>query len=173
MTETAIASRALELRRAFDEAFAAPLAMAGGDTLDLIGIMLGGQPYALRTGEIDGLRLGVSVTPVPSLVPELMGIAGFRGRLLPVYDLSALLGYPPGNGRWCAFAGASPAGVAFGSFEAHFRVDAAAARPRRVAATSPRVPLFAMAACLGPSLISLHWQSRCDSARSPCIPRKE
>ena len=58
-------------------------------------------------------------------MPELLGLAGSRGALVPVYDLGALLGYPrDGSRRWLVTtAGAVVVGLAFDRFEAHVRVD--------------------------------------------------
>jgi len=129
MTETAIAARAEELRQAFDQAFAAPAQPGLVDTIDLIGLTFGAEPYALRLAEIDGLQTGLVVSPLPTPMPNLMGVAGFRGRLLPVYDLAALLGYPPSAGRWFALAEQQSLAFAFDHFEEHFRVDAASTVP--------------------------------------------
>ncbi len=119
--------RAAELRRAFDESFAAPVAGAPPATTDFISIRLGADALALRVSEIDALRADIIVVPVPSPVPEFTGVAGFRGKLTPVYDLGALLGYPSTTGRWIALVAGRSVGFAFDQFEEHFRIESSAA----------------------------------------------
>ena len=115
--------RVAELRRAFDRAFADAPTSQVTELQDLLDIRLGTTPYALRVAEISGIVADMKVTPVPTRVAELLGIAGFRGSLLPVYDLRALVGHrastPP---RWVAIAAGNSLGVAFDRFEGHMRV---------------------------------------------------
>jgi len=81
-----------ELRRAFDAAFAAPAVQPVDDLATLITIRVAGQAFALRATEITALAKRSRIVPVPSRVPELMGLAGIRGALVPVYDLASILG---------------------------------------------------------------------------------
>lgn len=85
-------TRVEELRRAFDRAFADPPATAVTRFEELLAIGLGDAPFALRLREVAGLFADKPITRVPSPIPELLGIAGFRGVAVPVYDLRALLG---------------------------------------------------------------------------------
>lgn len=123
-----------ELRRAFDHSFAeAPLADAA-PLEDLLEIRVGATPYALRITEISGLFADRTITPLPTTVPELLGITSFQGSVLPVYDLGAILGYPmEEKPRWLAIAAGMPLGLAFARFERHVRIrrDAIVAQNRR------------------------------------------
>ncbi len=117
------ARRADELRRAFDQAFAVPPPLDRPAEHDLLGIHLATHPYALRLSEVAGLVADKAVTPVPSDHPALLGIAGFRGAILPVYGLPALLGHPAGAAcRWLAIAAAAPLAFAFEGFDGHLRI---------------------------------------------------
>jgi purine-binding chemotaxis protein CheW len=125
--ERRLSARARTLRREFDESFARA---AGGDEApreDLLAIRVGGDAYALRLTECAGLFVDRRVTPLPTSVRELLGLAGFRAALVPVYDLRALLGYPRAEvPRWMvSTAGAVVVGLAFDAFEAHLRVETA------------------------------------------------
>jgi chemotaxis signal transduction protein len=92
-----------QLRRAFDEAFAAPAVHPAEDLTTLIAIRVAGQAYALRATEITALAKRSRIVPVPSRVPELLGLAGIRGAPVPVYDLAALLGLSRnGEPQWLA-----------------------------------------------------------------------
>jgi purine-binding chemotaxis protein CheW len=63
------------------------------------------------------------VSPVPSSVRELLGMAGFRGSILPVYDLRLLLGVAPaGQPRWWVVAAGEPVALAFDSLDGHLRL---------------------------------------------------
>jgi purine-binding chemotaxis protein CheW len=118
---------AATLRRHFDEAFAAPASSIIVPLEDLLAIRVGSDPYALRLSEIAGFHVGVKIVPVPSPVPQLLGIVGIRGMMVPIYDLAALLRYPPeANSRWFVLARApQPVGFAFETFESHLQVSQA------------------------------------------------
>jgi chemotaxis signal transduction protein len=112
------------LRRSFDEGFAAPAALVNAQVEDLLAIRLASEPYALRLSEIAGLHVDIKIVPVPSPAGQLLGIIGIRGVMTPIYDLAALLRYPPGeNPRWIVFArGSQRVGLAFETFESHLQV---------------------------------------------------
>jgi len=130
-----LGQRAADLRHAFDRAFAEPPRSAAAPMEGLLAIGAGGDAYALRLAEITGLFVDKKLAPLPSLVPELLGIAGFRGALVPVFDLRALLGHPAGPPpRWLVLAfPRAPVGLAFDRFDGHLHVpgDAIAKMDRR------------------------------------------
>ena len=121
---------AAALRRSFDDSFAAPETSMIESQEGMLAIRVGADPYALLLSEIMGLYSDVRVIAVPSPVPQFKGIVGLRGMIAPVYDLAALMHYPPAaSTRWMVLAGgARPVGFAFESFEAHLRVPAASAQ---------------------------------------------
>ena len=70
--------------------------------------------------EIASLAVDRRIRPLPSPIPELLGIVGLRGAILPVYDLARLLGYPAASGaRWLAVLAAAPVGLAFAAFDGY------------------------------------------------------
>jgi chemotaxis signal transduction protein len=115
---------AAALRRLFDDSFAAAEAAKSARLEDLLAIRLGSDPYALRVSEIAGLHAGLKIVAVPSARAQLLGIVGLRGIMAPIYDLAALLRYPPAaNPRWVVLARMSqPVGFAFETFESHLQV---------------------------------------------------
>jgi chemotaxis signal transduction protein len=125
--EASMGDTAATLRRNFDESFAAPEAARPERLEDFLAIRIGSDPYALRMSEIAGLHVGVKIVPVPSPATQLLGIVGIRGMMAPIYDLAALLRYPPAaNSRWFVFARApQPVGFAFEAFESHLQVSSA------------------------------------------------
>ena len=119
-----IHQRISALRQDFDQAFARP---AGGERplqLDFLAIRVAGDPYAIRMSEIQNLQADRKLVVLPSLLPELLGVSGFRSILTPVYDLAQLLGYgPQSKARWLVVAeSASPIAFAFGEFDSHLRL---------------------------------------------------
>jgi purine-binding chemotaxis protein CheW len=118
-----IAERAAEMRRDFDRAFAAPVRFDQVLQDNFLAIKVGGQPCAIRLSEIAGLHVDKKITPVPGGNAALRGIAGFRGVIVPVYDLAAVLGFPGASStRWMVIAKATSAALAFESFERQLRV---------------------------------------------------
>ena len=91
-SDTREADRVTELRDAFDRSFAQAPSTEAAAVENLLAIRVGAHPYALRMAEVSGLFADKKVTRLPSPVPEFSGIAGFRGVVLPVYDLAMLLG---------------------------------------------------------------------------------
>ena len=113
------------MRRSFDEGFAAPAVLIREPVEALLLIRVASDPYALRLSEIAGLHVDLEIVPVPSSAPQLLGIVGVRGVMTPIYDLAALLRYPPGESpRWIVFArGSQRVGFAFETFESHLQVS--------------------------------------------------
>jgi chemotaxis signal transduction protein len=119
----ALATRAVELRRAFDDGFSRPRRFETTSTQDFLAIRLGAEPYAIRCSEIAGLFVDKKITRVPGQVGALLGVAGFRGAVMPVYDLRTLLGYPAAEAaRWLTVASATPVAFVFDAFDAHLRL---------------------------------------------------
>jgi len=112
------------LRQAFDQSFAEAPSGAQAERLDFLSIRVSGDLYALRLSEIQSLHASRRVVRAPSRLPELLGMAGFRGALTPVYDLAHLLGSgAQSSAKWLIVAQhASPIAFAFGGCEAHLRV---------------------------------------------------
>ncbi|HTT79626.1 MAG TPA: chemotaxis protein CheW [Stellaceae bacterium] len=121
----------LRLRDAFDRSFAEARRPDPPAIEKLLAIRSGPEPYALRLSEIAGLYADRKITPLPGSVPALLGIAGFRGAIVPVYDLPALLGHRPEEAaRWLVTAAGAPIAFAFAALDGHLQVapDAIVAR---------------------------------------------
>ncbi len=121
-------SRVEELRAEFDASFAAVPAPGRADRVALLSLRAGGELVALRVLEVSGLFKARTIVPVPSARPELVGLCGVRGAVLPVYGLARLLRIPeePGAARWMVLAGPrdGPVALAFGGLEGHLVVAA-------------------------------------------------
>jgi chemotaxis signal transduction protein len=132
-----------ELRRAFDESFAAPLRFRPPAGVSLLAIRAAGEALALRASRIGEIVARRSILPVPSRVPEMLGVLAVRGALAPVYDLAALLGLPSHEQerRWIALAShGTPVGLAFDELEGQIEVAAASLCPEQAAAARPLLP---------------------------------
>ncbi len=121
-----------QLRTRFDASFAEPPRPPLGDTVELLALRAGEGRYALRLSQAAGLYSDRPVTALPGPVPALLGVAGFSGAIVPVYDLAALLGSPPTRSpsarspRWLVLAnGDPPLTVAFDELDGHVRIPAA------------------------------------------------
>lgn len=118
------------LREAFDRSFAQATATDTEPVANVLAIRIGADPYALRLTDVSGLFAGKRITMLPGPVTELLGIAGFRGAILPVYDLAMLLGYArPAAPRWLVTAAAAPAAFAFDGFDGYLSVQEASVMP--------------------------------------------
>lgn len=129
-------SRAADMQLAFDRAFADPARLDTAATEGLLAIRIGTQACAVRLSEITGLFADKRITRVPGSGAALLGIAGFRGAIVPVYGLGTLLGQsgdPSGSPtpRWLVIAAAAPVALAFDGFEGQLRVLPDAILPRQ------------------------------------------
>ena len=102
---TRLTGRAAELRSAFDGGFAEPIVLDATVKADLLAIRVGAEACALRLNEISGLLVDKKITRVPGGAPALLGIAGFRGAIMPVFNLQSLLGRSTAaTPRWLVIA---------------------------------------------------------------------
>ena len=123
--------RAAQLRRGFDHAFAELPCFDGVPTVDLLTVRIGGQGFAIRLSEVAALHVGKKITAVPGAQKALRGIAGFRGAILPVYDLAIILGMATGarTQSWLLIAKAAAAALSFDAFAGQRRVSSDAIVP--------------------------------------------
>jgi purine-binding chemotaxis protein CheW len=127
-----LADQAGELRLAFDRSFAEAVRRDATPTEDLLAFRVGSEPYALRLSEIAGLFADRQITRLPGGVDALLGFAGFRGAIVPVYDLHVLFGRPKiETPRWLALASAVSVAFAFETFDGHLRVSRDAVVPQQ------------------------------------------
>ena len=126
-----VMNRAVEMRRAFDRGFAEPTQLGQARTEDLLAIRIGAEACAIRLSEISGLFADKKITRVPGATAALRGIAGFRGTMLPVYDLPMLIGRGASPApRWMVIGKAEPIALAFDGFERQLRVPPEAVMPQ-------------------------------------------
>jgi chemotaxis signal transduction protein len=115
-----------DIRAAFDRSFAQPPQAARAKLRDVLAIRLNEDPYLIDLEHLAGVFADKAITGLPHSEPGFLGIAGFRGALVPVYDLRVLLGYKSGKApRWLAVASASRVALAFDQMEGLRRVPRA------------------------------------------------
>jgi chemotaxis signal transduction protein len=124
MSTDLVAERLAGLRGDFDRSFTEPTRRHAAEQIGLLAIRAGARPYVLRLSQTSGLYPDRPVTPLPGPLPALLGVAGFGGGIVPVYDLAALLGHPvPDQPRWLVLAaGVPPLALAFHQLDGHLRI---------------------------------------------------
>ena len=140
MSERPATPSAAALRAEFDASFATAHAPARRDQVALVVLRAGGEPVAVRVLEIAGLLPARAIVPVPSARPELLGVCGLRGGILPVFGLARLLRRPddPGAPRWMVLAGSGPRRVALASAALDGHLVVAASELQRAAPSDAR-----------------------------------
>jgi purine-binding chemotaxis protein CheW len=90
----------------------------------MIAFRIGGVALAVRVQHLTGVIKRGIILPVPSIVPELLGVAVVRGVLVPVFKLAALLGIPPsGEAQWLMMMNReTPIAFAFEGLEGRIEV---------------------------------------------------
>jgi purine-binding chemotaxis protein CheW len=122
-----ISKTALELQREFDSSFNRLPVSQNGEFVSLLAIRAGSNPYAVRLSAIAALHVDKHIVALPDAARELLGIAGFRGAIVPVYSLGLLLGHPvAGRSRWVALTRTIPVALAFEHLDAYLHVPKAA-----------------------------------------------
>jgi chemotaxis signal transduction protein len=120
---------AAQLRQAFDLSFALSPSQVSLEFEDLLMIRVAGEPYAIRLLDITEILRDRSVVSVPAATPDLLGLAGVHGGIVPVFCLSSILGYGPDSGspRWIILCGSEePIALAFSNFEGYLRLPSSA-----------------------------------------------
>jgi purine-binding chemotaxis protein CheW len=99
------------LRAAFDAQYAEAPAAEAEPGEALVAIRVAGEHAAFRLTELAGLQPAPRLMWVPGGPPAWRGLAGIRGRLVPVFDLAALLGLESGveAASWLAIGRGEPA----------------------------------------------------------------
>jgi purine-binding chemotaxis protein CheW len=108
------------MRQEFDESFAVAVDSAPLDLEDFLLIRVAGNPYAVRLRDIAGIVGKHVVVPLPTSDRSLLGLAGIRGSIVPVFDFGSLLGYAlsPDTAGWMVLSGGTdPIALAFREFE--------------------------------------------------------
>ena len=119
-----VMDRAGALRHAFDRSFAVPTQIDATPMEDFLAIGVGSEACAIRLSEITGLFVDKKITRVPGRTAALLGIAGFRGTVVPAYDLHVFLGHPMAKTpRWLVIALGAPIALAFEALDGHVRVS--------------------------------------------------
>ena len=123
LPRTRAALRLDELRDGFDSSFTRPPPPRQEPGDALLRLRVGGAPLAVRLGHLSGLHLMPRLVRLPGAPASVLGLAGLRGQLIAVHDLSALLGLQSGEpARWLLLAGgARRVGLAAAGFEGQLR----------------------------------------------------
>jgi hypothetical protein len=70
--------------------------------------VLGGRNYAIRAAAVGGVAECGPIRQVPGAPSAVVGLAEWRGNVLPVLDLPHLLGHAPGDAQPCLIRLAPP-----------------------------------------------------------------
>jgi purine-binding chemotaxis protein CheW len=119
-----VGQRLAELRTGFDDSFAEPPRQHDTEYRELLAVRAGQRRYALHLSQTSGLHSDRPITALPGPLPALLGVAGFSGTIIPVYDLGTLLGHPTAEPpRWLVVAVGTPlVAFAFHDLDGHLRV---------------------------------------------------
>jgi chemotaxis signal transduction protein len=118
-------NRLAELRTAFDRTFQLPYQGKSKDVEPMIAFRIAGTPLAVGVQHITGIMKRTVILPVPSIVPELLGVAAVRGVLVPVFNLAAMLELPPSSEpQWfMQMNRETPVALAFDDLEGRVEVE--------------------------------------------------
>src|SRR4051812_29595626 len=118
-----VEGRVAELRAEFDSAFARRSAPEGSELTDVLALRIGEDAVVLRLSDLAEVIAHPVLTPVPTTVPALIGLAAGRGYPIGVFDLGLLLGRRPVKPRWLVRAAVEPVGLTFEHFDGYQRIS--------------------------------------------------
>lgn len=138
--EHALSRHLAQLRADFDRSFAAAPAQAP-DEVPFLLLQVGADRVAVRLQDVSGLVACGRIVPVPSRAPTLLGIAGIRGAIVPIFSLARVLGQQreAARPRWVLLCGTEPLGLGFAEIEGQVGVAPAGLREVRAEGRSPHV----------------------------------
>ncbi len=119
------AGSADDMRVRFDRGFAAAPVARDEAVESFLAVKIGSEGYALRLGDMTGFAAARKIVPLPSPVAEMLGLAGIRGVVVPVFSLAALIGYPrvDESPRWFVLCGtAEPLALGFDDFDGYLEL---------------------------------------------------
>ncbi len=122
-----------KIAASFDSGFAHAFAGTRRETLNYLACRVGTESLAISLSDLSGLQRRAKIVPLRSTVSGLLGVAGLRSRLMPVYRTSVLLGIPVAGQpeKWIAVCGSEqPIGLALDEFEGYLQADPSARSPR-------------------------------------------
>jgi purine-binding chemotaxis protein CheW len=96
----------------------------------------------VRVSEVTGLEAGRKIVPLPGSGRELLGLAGVKGLLVPIFSLAALLGVEGGalDAKWFVLCGQGPSiGLAFTALDGCVKVPRSSFGPAADAAAGGHV----------------------------------
>jgi chemotaxis signal transduction protein len=128
MTPATFRTNAAEMRRAFDQTFAAPEPPPAGESDDFLAVRVGGRPFALPVLELVRIESRRKVVALPGSNPWLLGLASTQGKVVPVFSLELVLDLPatPAAKPWLAICSREePFGLAFEALEGYARTPRA------------------------------------------------
>jgi chemotaxis signal transduction protein len=125
------------LRNAFDRTFAEPEQAARQPRERFLAVTIDGSGYAMRLADVAALTMVRTIVPLPGARAELLGLSSHRGKLVPVFDLGALLGHGRcAHPRWLALCGSRDwIGLAFANLDG--QVEGHSTVPRRATTEPP------------------------------------
>jgi chemotaxis signal transduction protein len=113
-----------ELRRAFDQTFAVRPPAPSAAHVDLLALRVAGDPCVVFLRDINGILRATRIASVPGAPADVLGLAGVRGTLVPVFALASLLGHTVQEpARWLLICGTDePLAFAVAAIDGHFQL---------------------------------------------------
>lgn len=92
----------MSLRDDFDRSFALPPPARDPDTVDILLVRVGDEPWALRLAEVAAVHVDLAIAAMPTDDAAFLGLVTVRNALVPVFDLAVLRGArgAASAGRW-------------------------------------------------------------------------
>jgi chemotaxis signal transduction protein len=127
----AVGAQIARLRADFDQRFAAEPAVAADERIALLLVRIGATRQCLPLDGLVSFTACGRLTMLPGQHPACLGIAGHRGRAIPVYSLAVLLDAAAGDNapRWLAVT-SDGIGIGITGFDGQIQVRATDLRAR-------------------------------------------
>ncbi|MDY7092336.1 MAG: chemotaxis protein CheW [Acidobacteriota bacterium] len=112
------------LRREFDDAFAEPWEDARRPQIRYLGVRCGQRWLAIDVSQLLTFHSRGEVVPLPTSLPQLLGLSSVEGKLYPCYSLAELLSLEARRAHWLLLCREAPVALAVEEVVGLFLVDA-------------------------------------------------
>jgi purine-binding chemotaxis protein CheW len=100
------------LRREFDDAFAEPWENARKPRIRYLGVRCSLRSLAIEVAQLQTFHARGDVVPLPTSLPELLGLSNVDGKLYPCFSLAELLNWNAQPAKWLLLCREAPVALA-------------------------------------------------------------
>lgn len=100
------------LRQQFDDTFAEPWAIAPKPQIRYLGVRCGLRSLVIEVAQLQAFHPRGEIVPLPTSLPQLLGLSSVEGKLYPCFSLAELLSWDAQPAKWLLLCRQAPVALA-------------------------------------------------------------